>query len=172
MGKGNSFKRPYNSSVPQSKKAMQEFAAHKGIVVCNGCGAAYFEKRWVHGLEELKNKEGKDTPVSFALCPACTMIKNKQYEGRITVRNLPEKHVKDLDDVVRGFSRRATERDPMDRLIAIAKNGDNWVITTTENEMANKLAHHIKESLRASKSRTKFAGDPSDVVEITIDFSE
>src|SRR3989344_3057067 len=110
------FKRSQKVNAPRSRREDQEFKAKKGIIVCNGCGAAYFEKRWVHGLEELKTKEGKDTPVSFALCPACTMIKNKQYEGRITVKNLPEKHVKDLDDVVRGFSRRATERDPMDRL--------------------------------------------------------
>ncbi len=167
----DSFKPSYRGSAPKSKKAMQEFEAHKGVVVCKTCGAAYFKKRWVHGLEELNIKEGKDEPVSFAVCPACQMIAHHQYEGRITVKGLPEKHVKDLEDVVRGFSRRAFERDVMHRLIEIKREGVKWFITTTENEMANKMAHHIKESLRASKSRTTFAGDPSDVAEITIDFS-
>ena len=166
------FKRPYRGSVPRSRKATQVFEAHKGIVVCKTCGAAYFKKRWTHGLEELRVKEGKDEAVSFAVCPACQMIANRQYEGRITVKNLPAQHEKDLEDVVRGFSRRAFERDVMHRLIGIKKTGANWVITTTENEMAGKMAHHIKESLRGAKSRTHFAGDPSDVAEIVIDFSE
>ncbi len=163
---------------PRRKNDEQEFKVHKGIVVCNDCGAAYFKKRWRHGLEQIKTGANKDQPVSFATCPACQMIKNHQYEGRIIVRNLPAKHEKDLEDLVRGFSKRATERDPMDRLVEIKRDPSagsgqvaNWVITTTENEMANKMAHHIKESLRASKSRTHFAPEPSDVAEITIDFS-
>ena len=31
----------------------------------------------------------KDVPVKFELCHACQMIKNRQYEGRIIVKNLP-----------------------------------------------------------------------------------
>ncbi len=164
------FGRKHEVSPQRSRHEGQEFSSHKGIVVCNDCGAAYFKKRWVHGLEEVKNKDNKDEPVSFSICPACAMIKNKQYEGRITIKNLPEKHAKDLEDIVRGFSKRAFERDAMHRLIEVKKEGVNWVITTTENEMANKLAHHIKESLRAVKSRTHFAPEPSDVAEIIIEF--
>ena len=48
------------------------------------------------------------------------------------------------------------------------ENG-NWEITTTENELANKLAHKIKDSFNV-KSKTKFAPEPSDVAEITIEF--
>ena len=173
----NFFKRPYNVNLPKLKNDEHEFAAKKGIVVCSEGGAAYFKKRWTHGLEEVKTPENKDEPVSFAVCPACQMIKNHQYEGRITVKNLPAKYEKDLEDVVRGFSKRATERDPMDRLIEIKRDPStgsgqaaNWVITTTENEMANKIAHHIKDSLRAAKSRTRFAPEPSDVAEIVIEF--
>ncbi len=171
MATKNNFGKPYKSPpAPLGRKAMQEFSAHKGIVVCKTCGAAYFKKRWVHGLEELKVPENKDEPVAFAACPACQMIANHQYEGRITVKNLPENHTQQLEEIVRGFSKRAFERDPMHRLIELKRDGANWVVTTTENEMANKMAHHLKESLRASKSRTTFAGDPSDVAEIVIDF--
>ena len=156
---------------PRRKNDEQEFAAHKGIVICNDCGAAYFKKRWTHGLEKINVGDKRNTPVSFSTCPACAMIKNHQYEGRIIIKNLPEKYQAELEGLVRGFSKRAFERDPMDRLVEIKKDGGNWVITTTENEMANKVAHHIKESLRATKSRTHFAPEPSDVAEITIEFS-
>lgn len=171
MDKGNFSKPSYRGSVPQSRKAQQEFEVKKGVVVCKSCGAAYFKKHWTHGLEELRLKEGKDEAVSFAVCPACQMVANHQYEGRITVKNLPAGHDKDLEDLVRGFAKRSFDKDVMHRLIDIKKDGTNWVITTTENEMASMLARHIKESLRAVKSRTHFAGDPSDVAEIVIDFS-
>ena len=114
----------------------------------------------------------KDVPVKFALCPACEMIKNHQYEGRITIKNLPVGSERSLRELAEGFGRRAHDQDPMHRLISIKKlDNGNWEIKTTENEMANKLAHKIKTSFSHVKSRTHFAGDPSDVAEIVIDFS-
>lgn len=168
----------YNApKAPLSKKASEEFKAVAGVVLCKDCGAAYHKKSWRHGVEQFNKAETesissgkKDVPVNFAICPACQMIKNHQYEGRITIKNLPEASEQSLHELVEGFGKRAYEQDPMDRLIAIKNDGGNWVITTTENEMANKLAHKIKTSFSHSKSRTHFAGDPSDVAEITIEF--
>ncbi len=168
-----------NPKAPLSKKSQQEFKAVVGVVLCKSCGAAYHKKSWRHGMEEFNKAETasissdkKDVPVKFALCPACEMIKNHQYEGRITVKNLPAGSEGSLGELVEGFGRRAHDQDPMHRLIESKKleNG-NWEITTTENEMANKLAHKIKTSFSHVKSRTHFAGDPSDVAEITIEFS-
>lgn len=156
----------------------EEFHAQKGVVLCKNCGAAYHKKSWRHGIENFNKAETesissgkKDVPVKFELCPACKMIKDHQYEGRITIKNLPEASEQSLHELVEGFGKRAYEQDPMHRLIEIKNEGGKWVITTTENEMANKLAHKIKTSFSHVKSRTHFAGDPSDVAEITIDFS-
>lgn len=168
-----------NPKAPLSGKASQEFKAEAGVVLCKNCGAAYHKKSWRHGMEEFNKGEtesissGKnDVPVKFADCPACQMIKNHQYEGRITVKNLPEASELSLRELAEGFGKRAYEQDPMHRLIEIKKleNG-NWEIKTTENEMANKLAHKIKTSFSHVKSRTHFAGDPSDVAEIVIEFN-
>ncbi len=167
-----------NIKASLSRKAMEEFPAQKGVVLCKTCGAAYHKKSWRHGIEEFNKAETesissgkKDVPVKFELCPACQMIKNHQYEGRITIKNLPEASEHSLSELVEGFGKRAYEQDAMHRLIEIKNDGDKWVITTTENEMANKLAHKIKTSFSHVKSRTHFAGDPSDVAEITIEFA-
>lgn len=167
-----------NPKAPFSRKSQEEFPAVKGVVLCKDCGAVYHKKSWKHGIEKLNKSETeklasdkKNTPVKFEMCPACRMIKNGQYEGRIIIKNLPEREEHALHELAEGFGRRAYDRDPMDRLIEIKNMDGNWVITTTENEMANKLAHKIKTSFSHVKSRTKFAGDPSDVAEITIDFS-
>ncbi len=156
----------------QSRHEAEEFPAKKGIVLCDDCGAAYFKKRWFHGLEKINIPEKSDLPVSHAICPACSMIKNGQYEGRITMKNFPEESAQELEGLVRGYAERAHDRDPMDRVIDINKDGQNWVITTTENQLANKLAQKIKSAFSKAKSRTKFAPEPSDVAEIVIDFSK
>ena len=104
----------------------EEFHAQKGVVLCKDCGAAYHKKSWKHGIEKLNKAETesissgkKDVPVKFAICPACQMIKNGQYEGRITIKSLPENSENALRELVEGFGRRAYDRDPMDRLIGI-----------------------------------------------------
>lgn len=163
-------------SLPRRKNDEEEFPAHKGVVLCKDCGAAYFKKRWYHGLEKINLPEKNNLPIKFSLCPACAMIKNKQYEGRITIKNLPDKYVEQLQKLAEGFGKRAYERDPMDRIIEMRKMRNEklrtteWIVTTTENELANKLAHKIKETFNA-KSKTHFAPEPSDVAEITIDFA-
>lgn len=168
-----------NAKNQASRGGGEEFHAQKGVVLCKDCGAAYHKKSWRHGMEEFNKAETasissgkKEVPVKFEICPACKMIKDHQYEGRITIKNLPESSEQSLRELVEGFSKRAYEQDPMHRLIGAKKLGaGNWEITTTENEMANKLAHKIKTSFSHVKSRTHFAGDPSDVAEITIEFS-
>lgn len=178
------FHNPNNIKLPKSQHEVEEFAAKGGLVLCENCGAAYHKKRWHHGIEKLNLAETeslenpkKDKKVHFVFCPACQMIKNKQYEGRITIKNMPEEYSEKLEELAEGFGKRAYDRDPMDRLIEIKKlparpgeNG-NWVITTTENELASKLANKIKSAFNKVKSKTHFAPEPSDVAEITIEFS-
>lgn len=168
-----------NAKHQVSHSGDEEFHAQKGVVLCKTCGAAYHKKSWRHGIEDFNKGETesissgkKDVPVKFEICPACKMIKERQYEGRITIKNLPASSEKSLNELVVGFGKHAYENDPMHRLIGIKNDGGNWVITTTENEMANRLAHKIKTSFSHVKSRTKFSGDPSDVAEISIEFSD
>lgn len=170
------FHNPNKIKLPKSQHEVEEFPSGKGIVLCSTCGAAHFKKRWYHGLEKLNFSEKNDLPIKSSLCPACTMIKNKQYEGRITIKNLPDKYANQLQELAEGFGKRAYDRDPMDRIIEIKSSPStssgfkNWEITTTENELANKLAKKIKDSFNKVKSKTHFAPEPSDVAEITIEF--
>src|SRR3990167_7774710 len=141
----NFFRKAYNVNLPKSKRESEEFGGgKKGLVLCKKCTSAYYKKSWHHDIAGLKNYE-KYWPVHFAVCPACQMIHNKQYEGRIINLEKP--------------------------LPAGRQDGSDWTVTTTENQLANKLAKKIKDAFSKVKSKTKFAGDPSDVVEITIEFS-
>ncbi|MBI2024984.1 MAG: hypothetical protein HYT03_02795 [Candidatus Harrisonbacteria bacterium] len=172
------FKKTYDVKLPKARSEVEEFYAKKGILICSDCGAVYWKKHWHHGLEKLNKSETisisefkKEKNLRFLPCPACQMIKNHQYEGRITIKNFPSNSVAKLEELVSGFGDRAYDRDPMDRVIKVEKVSGNWVITTTENELANKLARKIKSVFSKLKSRVKFAPEPSDVAEIIIEFS-
>lgn len=172
------FHRPFNIKTPKSQHDVEEFGpGQKGLVMCGDCNATYFKKSWHHDLKNVPVSDKKDTPIKFSLCPACTMIKNHQYEGRLVIKNIPEKAADKLMELIEGFCQRAYDRDPMDRLIEIKKTrsassgqAGEWQVTTTENQLANKLAQKIKSSFGGVKTTTKFNKEPSDVVEITCVF--
>jgi NMD protein affecting ribosome stability and mRNA decay len=165
-------------SLYKSKYEFEEFGPGKrGLIVCRQCEAVYYKKRWHHSWEKLnfpesinlaKVKKGGSS-VKFVLCPACQMIKNHQYEGILTIKNVPAKLKKELIGFINGFCRRAYERDPMDRLIGI-KDGKELIVTVTENELANKLGKKIQNLFNNVKTKTIFSPEPSDVARVTVEF--
>lgn len=161
---------PNNAKLPKARNEEEEFGGgKKGLVICKKCSNAYFKKSWHHDLDGVKNFD-KDLPIHFVLCPACQMIANHQYEGRITIKNVPEKIADELDNMIRHSCNQAYHNDPLDRLIEIKKDKDTWEVTTTENELASKLGKKIKQTFRAKKIKTQFLAEPSDVAEVTIEF--
>jgi len=141
-----------------------------GIVFCATCNAVYYKKSWHHNLRNYKNLH-EDLGVSFALCPACTAIKNNEYEGRIIISSIPKAITEHLENLVHAFTHRAYQKDPMDRLIAIKKAGSGMEITTTENQLAVKLAKKIEEVFKKATARITYARSSRDkAVDITMEF--
>lgn len=167
------FRKQYNIKLPKSQHEVEEFKGKKVIILCEKCGIAYYKKSWHHRLEGFKSLEKKPEKklVGFMLCPACQMIKNKQYEGIIIIKNIPPKFNRELERLINSYGQRAYERDPLDRVISIKKSGSVWEVTTTENELANRLAKKIKETFYKIKPRISFSSEPSDAAYIKIDFS-
>lgn len=147
-----------------------------GLVICEKCDAVYYKKSWHHNLRHHKDLK-ENLPVKFSLCPACEMIKNRQFEGEIIIKNIPIKIKNDLIDLAKTFSKRAFERDPMDRLIAVKETKEGIIITTTENQLAVKLAKKIKETFKPARAGGKaelkiiYSPTPSDVVYIRLTFN-
>lgn len=175
------FRKPFDLKLPKNRHETEEFAAQKGLLLCSDCGAVYFKKHWHHGLEKLNNpemaavvksadKKAKAPSVKFVLCPACQMIKNGQYEGRVVIKNVPRHQAGKLEELIEGFCRRAYDIDPMDRLIAIKKSSGSWEARVTENQLANKLGKKIQNAFSGVKTKTHFAAEPSDVAEVAVEF--
>ncbi|MDP3015378.1 MAG: NMD3-related protein [bacterium] len=141
-----------------------------GLVFCKVCDAVYYKKSWHRNLRHYKNLK-ENLAVKFSLCPACAMIKNRQFEGEIIIKNIPIKIKSDLINLAKTFAARAYQRDPMDRLIAIKENEEGLRITTTENQLAVKLAKKIKETFKKVEMKISYSPAPSDVVYVKLVFS-
>jgi len=144
--------------LPESRHGAGEFSkGKKGLLICEKCSKFYYLKAWHHSADAyIAKRENKDMPIGFTLCPACTMVKNKQYEGMVIIKNIPEKVRRELIGLIEGFCKRAYDRDPLDRLIDIKKEGAVLAVTTTENELASKLAQKIKSTFNGVTVRTSF----------------
>ncbi|MBI5079159.1 hypothetical protein HZB06_00570 [Candidatus Wolfebacteria bacterium] len=142
-----------------------------GLIFCRNCNIVYYKKSWHHNLRSHK-KIREDLPVKFILCPACEMIKNKQFEGEIVVQNAPKKIIGDLTRLAEKFGQRAYRRDPLDRLIEIKNAKDGLKITTTENQLTVKMAKKINDVFKKAKLKITYSPAPSDVVYIKLVFSQ
>jgi|SRR3989344_5017089 len=164
----NQFKSNYRK-VKLSRHEAEEFGSKKGLVFCGECKAVYYKKSWHHSLLGLKSVK-EDSAVSFRRCPACEMIKAHQFEGRIRITGVPDNLMAELLNLIKGFGERAREADPLDRVIDIKKTKENLLVTTTENQLANKLAKKIQNTFNGVRVRTTFSKAPSDFVDIKVEF--
>jgi len=157
--------------LPKSKKAQQEFKeGKKGVLICKQCGIFYYQKGWHSQLDYFKHIEKSDHPVSFVLCPSCDMIKKGQYEGYIKITGTPTKYLDDLVHLAHNFCEKDWERNPLHRLIDIKRLKNNIEITTTENQLAQKLSNKIKQTFKPASVTISHGKGESDVVRIRMKF--
>ncbi len=74
-------------------------------------------------------------------------------------------------NLTENFCQRAWQKDPLDRLISLKKDKEDLVITTTENQMAQRLAKKIKDSFNKVILKIDHHKEPSDVTTILVTFS-
>lgn len=159
---------PYNIELPSPRTEKREFPfGRKGIAFCPECKSIYYQKSWHHPLPFQERVRGKSI-----LCPACQMIENKQFEGQLTISDFPPTLEGDLTKLIKNFCQRAYERDPLDRLIEIKNISDNLIVTTTENQLAVKLAKKIKEVFKKVKIKISHSPEPSDAIYIKVNFAK
>lgn len=151
----------------------QEFGAgKKEYIICKTCQIAYYDKRWHHNLSDDKHIEKNidKKKLNFVLCPACQMIKNKQYEGIIFVYDVPEKIKEEMINLVKNMGQTAFEIDPLDRVSKIKESKGCIEVWTTENQLAKKIARKIKSTFpnQLGDKKIKFSGEESDVTMVLI----
>ena len=151
------------------RKENEEFGGGKeGLVICPDCKAVYYKKSWHHGTLHFEGRE--NMPVQFMLCPADQMIKNKQYEGRVVVKNVPQALEEEVMGLIKNAAGAAYEKDPMHRLISLDKVGGELVALTTENELAASIARKLGDAHNRAKVKITYKSEPSDVCLAVVEY--
>ena len=144
--------------------------AAKGLIICNVCHDVFFKKGWhkpgsapIQGMVSGKG-------VHFDLCPACKMKKGGLFGGKINIKNIPAQAREDLFNLISGFGKRAELRNPQDRIIDIKTSSGNFIVTTNNDELAEKLGKKIHESFKKTDIKISFTGEPQAVSKVDINF--
>lgn len=87
------------------------------------------------------------------------------------ILNVPNKKLSELKKMISAYCERAYRMDPMHRLISMNGNARKLIVTVTENQLAQKLAHKIKDVFNKVKIKISHSKEPSDVIYIKIDFA-
>ena len=139
--------------------------------ICRVCKAVNFNKSWHHG-DQVTIDALKHSRFTWATrCPACKMVQSKRFEGLITIRNIPKRSNLELLRLIKDYTDRAYEKDCQDRLIQVnKKDPQTWVLTTTDNQLANRLAQKLGEAFDHVSVDPSFSPETLEKVRLVVDF--
>lgn len=167
------FKKRSSIRLPKQKKILRSDEwgkAGKGLVVCKRCHNLFYKKGWHHPNGRGAQPTGSGSSVHFKICPACTMIGKNLYEGEIIIEKVPARFEFELVHLITGFGARATKRDPQDRIIEVKKQKNGYRVTTTENQLAVKLAKKIKAVFNHVDVSISYSDEPYEVSRVRVTF--
>ena len=141
----------------RSRFELEEFGPGKGaITMCQMCNAVYYQKSWHHNLEDYKELSSKKN-ISFELCPACAMWKRHVWEGEIRISGaIPTDKKKQMKNTILSIADEAYKRDPMHRIFDIKEKGKEIIVYSSENQLANRIAHKLADSFKTHFSKPVF----------------
>lgn len=167
--KRSSIKAPQRDREAKNEDYNRE---RKGIIECPTCHNVHFKKKWYASLNDLKQHvKNKELKIEHsAPCPACTMIREHLFEGEIMIENFPATVERELVNLIRNYGERATEHDPQDRIIQIEEIPTGYRVTTTENQLAHRLAKKIKDVFNTVEIHFSHSKEPFEVSRVRVTF--
>lgn len=159
--KDNIVSGKYRKKIERSNKEEGEYGAgKKDFGICEKCDAVYYYKSWKHGFTDYKHlNENKE--INFITCPACKMIADKKFEGKVIFKNVPKEYREEILNNIKNTGERAYKRDPMDRIIEVREAENDIEVTTTENQLARNIARQIERAHKGAKADIKWSKEES-----------
>jgi NMD protein affecting ribosome stability and mRNA decay len=113
------------------------------LSLCESCHALYHNKRWYLDVAAFEAaKAGGD--FHWVTCPACQKIAERYPEGIVTLRgDYFWDHEEEIRNILKNEEEKAMAKNPLERIIRMEREGNDLVIETTEE----KLAEHLGRAL-------------------------
>jgi hypothetical protein len=114
--------------------------------VCPQCGAVYVNQRWTLDDKQRAVMIG-GAVTQEVVCPGCTKTAVRDPQGIVTLRGdyWPE-HREEILNLVRNEESRALGSNPLERIIDIREEGDELIIETTNEKLAQRIGRHIDKA--------------------------
>ena len=160
-----------------SRHETSEFGKAMGdYVFCPQGEAVYYKKSWHHASDFFTRMPDmkQDKNVSFKLCPAHEMEKNKQYEGEVVIKSVPVEVRDELVSLIEHMGEHAMRADVLDRVFGMKWTRDQLIVTTSENQLAQKIGRKIKQTFKKHTVETVAhpKGGVTDVISVQIVFTK
>jgi NMD protein affecting ribosome stability and mRNA decay len=111
-------------------------------VVCDGCGARYENKRWYAG--ESVPTIGRGEGVERIACPACRRMRENNPAGIVTFSgSYLTEHEEEILNTIKNSEERGRSKNPMARIMAINQEGDQLIVRTTDDKLAQRLGREV-----------------------------
>lgn len=162
------FQKPSSVKLPQRGREAeheQYWRERKGVTKCPVCANVHFKKRWYASEEDLfaSLKQGHPGITEEKMCQACKMVKEHTFEGELFIEEVPMRYRQELLKLVKNFGERARQIDPQHRIIAVEEIVNGYRVTTTENQLAGKLAKKIRGVFNKVKIHFSHSAEPAEV---------
>jgi NMD protein affecting ribosome stability and mRNA decay len=114
--------------------------------VCSRCGAIYLHQHW--SFDEAKRAQlEQSTAVHEVICPGCKKIADGYPEGIVTLRgDYWPQHEDEIMNLIRNEEQRAMGVNPLERIIDIRREGEELVVETTNEKLAQRIGHRIDKA--------------------------
>lgn len=145
---------------------------HKWAIECPRCHNVHFKKHWYSSRKKLADvlELGEAADLEKALCPACTMMKEHTFEGEVFLEGFPSHFHHELLSLVKNFGRKATDMDPQSRIIEVKKIHGGYHVTTTENQLANRIAKKVRDTFGGVEIDFSHSPEPARVERVRVTF--
>ncbi len=115
-------------------------------VVCTGCKATFWGKRWFSEGDEGVKLSADHVPRK-AVCPACQRMKDNNPAGVVTFSgDYLLQHEEVILNAVKNIEAKTRAKNPLARIMEIGQEGDVLTIRTTHEKLAEKLGKEIYKS--------------------------
>lgn len=132
-------------------------SAAAGARLCKGCGAMYAKRRWSLAATPLAQNLRAIAAPERTLCPACRQVANGQFAGEVRVSGtFAAAHRAEVERLIRNEVRRASEDNPLGRIVRLDRLPEGFRVRTTTEHLAKRLGQSLHKAFRG-KVRYRFS---------------
>jgi hypothetical protein len=144
--------RPYTNAT-FTKRVDHEAGSHrgprapKGPAVCTSCQNVYRERRWLLASDQRAVLAREVLDARSVVCPACRMVAEGQWRGEVRLEGpFLFAHRDEVERLLTNEAARASEDNPLARIIHREWTAKRFTLTTTTEHLAKRLGQALEKA--------------------------